>query len=255
MRRREKFVIASVLLSLGFFAIQYISLDWRYLAIGGLMIMAYLISSWALLDDLQFHERLTVVLLPTMYAGAVALFYFLLPSSFFSRTAILFLFGVGLYGLYLTSNIYSVAKGRTIQLLYAAHAVGLFFTLLTSLLLTNTIYTLNLPFYLNGLLIGLTHYPLILMSLWSVKLDDFIDRDLLIYSLLASISLFEFALIISLIPFQLWHSSLFVTSLLYLILGVMNSFLRGRLFKSTITEYSLVGALFALMFLVLFPWK
>lgn len=255
MRRREKFVISSVLLSLGFFAIQYVSLDWRYLAILGLGTLSYLISSWALNDDLQFHERLTVVPLPTLYAAAVSLFYFLLPSSFLSRISILFLFGIGLYALYLTSNIYSVAKGRTIQLLYAAHAVGLLFTLLTALLFTNSILSLNLGFYWNGLLLGLISYPLIFMSLWSVKLEDFIDRDLLIYSLLVSLVLAEFSALISLAPFPVWHSSLFIAGIIYLILGVLHAFLRGRLFKSTVTEYSLVAGLLALLFFIFFPWK
>ncbi|MBD3250255.1 MAG: hypothetical protein GF381_01645 [Candidatus Pacebacteria bacterium] len=255
MRRREKFVIASILLSLGFFAIQYVSLEWRYLAILGLSIASYLVSSWALSDDLQFHERLTVVPLPALYAGAVSLFYFLLPGNFVSRIVVLFLFGIGLYGLYLTSNIYSVAKGRTIQLLYAAHAVGLLFTLLTSLLLTNTIFSLNLPFYLNGLLVGLIHYPLSFMSLWSVRLEDFIDRDLLFYSLLISTVLAEFSALTSLAPFPVWHSSLFVSGIVYLILGVVHAFLRGRLFKSTTSEYSLVAGLLGLLFLLFFPWK
>lgn len=255
MRRREKFVISSILLSLGFFAIQYLSLDWRYFGIAGLVVLAYLVSSWALSDDLQFHERLTVVPLPTMYAGSSALFYFLLPRNFISSLVVLFLFGVGLYALYLTSNIYSVAKGRTIQLLYAAHAIGLFFTLFTSLLLTNTLISLNSAFYWNGLLVGLVHYPLVFMSLWSVQLNDYIDRDYLIYALLISVFLAELAMLMSFIPLAVWSVSLLITGSLYFILGLMHSFLRGRLFKSTINEYSLVGILLALMFLIAFPWK
>ncbi len=255
MRRREKFVIASVLLSLAFFATQYVSLEWRYLAVGGLAIISYFISAWALADDLQIYEWLTILPLPALYAGSVGLFYFLLPTSFFSRTVILVFFAIGLYALYLTSNIYSVAKGRTIQLLYAAHAVGLFFTLLTSLLITNTIFSLHLPFYLNGLLTGLAHYPLIFMSLWSVKLENFINKDLLLYALLFSLVLSEFAVIVSFLPMPIWHISLFVIGILYLFLGILHSFLRGRLFKATINEYSLVALLLAGLFLIFFPLK
>ncbi len=255
MRRREKFVIATILLSLALSAVQYISLEWRSLAIGGFMVLVYLVSSWALSDDLQFHERLTIVPLPAMYAGAVALFYFLLPRNFVSQLVILILFGVGLYGLYLTANIYSVAKARTIQLLYAAHAVGLFFTLLTSLLLTNTVFSLNLPFWGNSLLIGLIHFPLAFMALWSVKLEDFIAVELLYYSILITIFLSEFALLLSLLPVPIWHASLFITGLVYLILGLLQSFLRGRLFKSTITEYTLVAVFLGFLFIIFFPFK
>ncbi len=255
MRRREKFVISTILLSFLFFAIQYVSIDWRYGAIAILAVITYLVSSFALSDDLQFHERLTIVPLPTLYATSVALFYFLLPGSFLSQLLILILFGIGLYALFLTSNIFSVVKGRTIQLLYAAQAVGFFFTLLTSLLFTNTIFSMHLPFWANGLLTGLVHFPLILMSLWSVNFEDFIAKDILLYSSTMSLFIMEFAILLSLAPIPLWNVSLFVTGILYLMLGLMQSFLRGRLFKNTVAEYSLMAIVLALLFIIFFPFK
>ena len=141
MRRREKFVIVSVLLSLSLLATQYIPLDWRYLATAIFFIISYLSSAWALSDDLHSHEWLTIVPFPALYASSVSLFYFLLPEMFWSRLVIIAIFGVGMYALFLTSNIFSVAKGRTIQLLYAAHAVALFFIMITSLLFNNVIFS------------------------------------------------------------------------------------------------------------------
>ncbi len=255
MRRREKFVLATIFLSLAMFALQYLSLEWRYLGIAGLVVLVYLVSSWALNDDLQFYERLTIVPLPAMYAGAVGFFYFLLPGNIVSQSVILILFAVGLYGLYLTSNIYSVAKARTIQLLYAAHAVGLFFTLLTSLLLTNTIFSLHLPFWANGLLVAVVHFPLVFMSLWSVNLEDFIAVDLLHYALITSVVLGEVGLLLSLLPLPVWHISLFIIGLVYLIIGVLQSFLKGRLFKSTMKEYSYLAMMLGILFLIFFPLK
>jgi len=255
MRRREKFVLSSIFLSLSMFALQYLSIEWRYLGIVGLTGLVYVVSSWALNDDLQFHERLTIVPLPAMYAAAVGLFYFLLPGNLVSQLVILLLFGIGMYALYLTANIYSVAKARTIQLLYAAHAVGLFFTLLTSLLLTNAFLSLHLPFWVNGLLIGVIHFPLVFMALWSVNLEDFIALDLVYYSILVSVFLTEVAAIVSFLPVPIWHFSLFINGLIYLILGFLQSYLRGRLFKGTLTEYSLLAVFLAILFLVFFPWK
>lgn len=255
MRRREKFVISSILLSIGLLGIQYINLDWRYLAIGGLMIVSYFVAVWALSDDLSSYEWLTIVPLPALYAGSMGLFYFLLPTNLMTRVTVLLVFGVGMYALFLTSNIFSVAKGRTIQLVYAAHAVGLFFSLLTSLLFTNVIYSLKLPFYGNALLVALVHFPIILMSLWSIRLEDFISKELVSYSTLLTLVLLEFAAVISFLPLPVWHSSLFIMSFLYIGLGVLQSFLRGRLFKNTINEYSLVAIFMVILFVVLFPFK
>jgi hypothetical protein len=130
MRRREKFLLSSLILSFGLLSTQYVPLHFRFLAIALFFFVTYAVSAWALFEDLNGIEWLTVIPLPGMYAVSVALFYFLLPESTFTRVAILALFGVGMYALYLTSNIFTVAKVRTIQLLRAAHAVGLLFGVL-----------------------------------------------------------------------------------------------------------------------------
>lgn len=255
MRRREKFVIVSVLLGLGLFATQYIPIDWRYLGILIFVILSYISSVWALSDDLQAHEWITIMPFPALYAGSVSLFYFLLPEMFWSRVAIVAIFGIGMYALFLTSNIFSVAKGRTIQLLYAAHAVALFFTMITSLLFSNVIFSLRLPFYFNTILLFVSHFPLVLMSLWSIELKQKIDKEIALYSLIFTLILTELATLFSFLPMQIWNQALFIMSFLYIGLSVIQSFLKGRLFKNTINEYNLVAVLMLVLFILMFPGK
>ena len=255
MRRREKFVLASAVLSLGLLLVQYVGLEWRYLALGLFMVVTYLVSAWALASDLQPHEWLTILPFPALYAGSVSLFYFLLPSALLTRVLILALFGGGMYGLFLTSNIFSVAKGRTIQLLYAAHAVGLFFTLFTSILSTNAIFSLRLAFYWNALLVGAVHFPLVMMGLWSIKLEPFVSRLILNFSIVLTLVLIELVVLFSWIPLPAWHVALLIMGVLYIGLGVLQSQLRERLFQNTANEYSLVAIFLGLIFLILFPWK
>ncbi len=255
MRRREKFIVVSILLSLGLLATQYVPVDWRYAAIGIFALISYLMSAWALSDDLQIYEWLTILPLPVLYATSVALFYFLLPEVLLSRLAILAIFGVGMYALFLTANIFSVAKGRTIQLLYAAHAIALFFTMITSLLLTNTIFSLRLPFYLNALLMAISHFMLVLMSLWSVQLEPRISKLILNYTLLFVLILVEFTIAFSFLPMEIWYISLFIMSLVYVGLSLFQDLLQGRLFKNTATEYALVSIFIILAFMIVFPGK
>ena len=255
MRRREKFVLASIFLSVCLLVVQYLSLDWRYVAVGGVALITYIATSLVLMEDLQKHEWLTIVPFPAFYAGAVGLFYFLLPSNFLTRLLILGMFGIGMYALFLTSNIISVAKGRTIQLLHAAHAIGLWFTVLTSLLYTNTIYSLRLPFYVTSGLIGLVHLPLILMSLWSIRLEKGISREVWALTVFLTLLMTEIAMVLSFIPFSVWYYALFVMSFLYVGLSVLRSYLMGRLFVQALTEYVLVSILIAVLFLGLFPLK
>ncbi len=255
MRRREKFVLVAIVLSLGLLSIQYVSLDWRYPFLLVFSIFTYLASAWALSDDLQRIEWLTILPLPTFYAGAVGSFYFLLPEGLSSRFFDLGLFGIGMYALYLTANIYSVAKGRTIQLLRAAHAIGLLFTLLTSLLFLNTIFSHRLPFYLNGLFVGLVHFPLIFLFLWSVRLEPKIDIQVVHLALIFTLFMVELGMIFSFLPLTVWHIALFLMTFLYIILGILQAYFQDRLFHSTLMEYSGVGVFLAVLFFVLLPWK
>ena len=255
MRRREKFVIAATFLSLGLLAVQYVSLDYRYWAVLILSLVSYLVSSWALADDLQRYELVTIVPFSSLFTAAVGLFYFLLPENLLSRLFILILFGVGMYGVFLTANIFSVAKGRTIQLLHAAHAIFMLFVLLTSLFFLNTIFSLRLIFYLNALLIFISHFPLIFLSLWSIKLEPYINRSLVGLSLILTLLLVEVSVVLSFFPFPVWHWSLFIMSILYIGLGILQSYLKERLFINTLQEYSMVAVFVALVFFFLLPWK
>jgi hypothetical protein len=255
MRRREKFIISSILLALGLLAVQYVSLQYRYIAILLFFVFSYLVSVWALYEDLYGVEWVTIIPFPAMYSVAVALFYFLLPNNIASRIFILAIFGVGMYALYLTSNIYSVAKSRTIQLLRAAHTIGLLFTLLTSTLITNFLYSIHLDFWLNGLIVMIVHVPLLLMSLWAVELQPKLDKRIAVSVVLFSVVMGEFAIILSWFPLTVWNASLLTTSLLYVLLGLLHNQLQQRLFKNTMVEYIVFAALVSVSFLLLLKWK
>lgn len=255
MRRREKFVVASVISTLGLVGVQYTFLEIRYIAIAVFAVFTYLISTWALADDLQAHERFTIIPLPVLYAAAVSLFYFLLPESFFSQLFIVVLFGIGMYALFLTSNIFSVAKGRTIQLVHAANAISGLFGVLVSLLFSNTIFSLKLPFYWNALLVGLVHFPLIFILLWSVKLENQIEKEIIGFSLVLTLVLMEIALVLSFFPLSVWYYALFIMSFFYIGMGLMQNFIKGRLFIRTLVEYSLVAVFIGIVFLAVVPFK
>ena len=68
MRRRQKFVLASTLLSVCFIAVQYIPLEWRPLGLLVFAVAAYLLAAWSMFDNLDGVEWMTVVPLPALYA-------------------------------------------------------------------------------------------------------------------------------------------------------------------------------------------
>src|SRR4030042_3522557 len=126
MSKRRKFVVVSLLLCLGLLGIQLIGVEYRYQAIALLGVASFVLSALALGEDLQGVEWLTVLTLPTLYPISVGLFYFLLPERIVTRLLILVFFGVGIYALLLTENIFSVAAIRTIQLFKSVYAFRFF---------------------------------------------------------------------------------------------------------------------------------
>jgi hypothetical protein len=140
-------------------------------------------------------------------------------------------------------------------LVHAANAISGLFGVLISLLISNTVFSLKLPFYLNTLLIGVSHFPLIFMLLWSVNLENKVDKDVVSFSLVLSLVLMELALVLSFFPMGIWYYALFIMSFFYVGIGLMQSFIRGRLFIRTLIEYSLVAAFVGIVFLVVVPFK
>lgn len=254
MSKRKKLVLVAVLLTLGVLGVQSVEVASRYQAIGLLAGAAYALSVWAMLEDLKGIEWLTTLILPVLYPVSVALFYFLLPERLLTRSLIVGLFGLGMYALLLTENIFNVASIRTIQLLRAAHAVGLLLTLLVAFFLWDTIFSFRLAGWWNGLLVGITAWPLALQALWSVDLEEKLTRPVVWGSVSVSWSLMVFSLMISFWPVTITVASLFLVTALYVGLGIGQQHLAGRLFKKTLSEYLWVGAVVWLTVIFLARW-
>ena len=255
MTKRRKFIIGALLLSIGLMALQFIPLEYRFVGVFAFFLVTYLVSAWVLFDDLKGIEWVTILSLPSLYAVAMSLFYFLLPSNTISRLIILTLFGIGLYAIYLTENIYSVAAIRTIQLLRAAHAVGFLMSVLVLVLLYNTIYSLRWPFWANGLLVAVVSFPILLQGLWSVKLESRISKEVVVMSVGTTVLLLELAVILSFLPVTVWVASLFLATVAYVVLGLLQHALDERLFSRTLYEYVGVGIFVLVATLLVTSWK
>jgi hypothetical protein len=252
--KRKKFFLSSVVLAWALLMIQFVPLTYRYVVIAGLGLVAYLLSVWSLHEDLDGIEWFVNLILPTLFLPSVALFYFLVPPNLPVRLIIFGLAALGQYGLLLSANIFSVAVIRTIQLLRAAQAITFLFTLMIAFFLFDTIYSFKLMPYVIAPLVTLTSWPLILQSLWSVRLEKKTILVLVIASLLLSILFGQLGFLISLWPVNIVIASLFLVSGLYLSLSLLQYDLNGRLFKETVQEYVRLGILLFLLTYLTARW-
>ena len=235
--KRGKFILASLLLTGGFFATQLVGYSWRYQTILGLAVLTIILSALVLSGELRGIQWLACLILPVLYTTSVSLFYFLLPEKLLMRIVILGAFAIGMYAILLTKNIFSIASGRTIQLLRAAQAVDFLMSLITAFFLYNAIFSYKLTPWLNFLLVFFVSLPLFFQSIWSIELKEKISRIDLFFIGSLSFLTAQTAYTISFWPLSILLYSLFLVSFFYIAIGLMQHYLSGRLFKKTVREY------------------
>lgn len=255
MTKRRKFLLVSLLLSGGLLIVQRLPVESRYSAIGFFALSAYLLTAWSLFKDLRGYSWIVNLILPTFYPVSVALFYFLLPQAVATQTVVVGLFAVSMYALLLTVNIFAVASIRTIQLLRAARAVGFMLSILTSAFLFHVIFSLHVSSWLVGLLIFGVSLPLLWQGVWSYVVTPTVKREFY-YALIGAFVIAEMAIAISFWLIGVPLASVILAMGMYVIMGLFQHDLEGRLFSRTIQEYlGFAGIVFLVVTIaVMYRW-
>lgn len=242
MSKRQRFVLTSVILSIGFIAVQLLEENYRFTSIAALGVSTLILFAWSLREGLGRNMTLATLILPLYYTVGVGLFWFLLPTSLFARIPIIIFYGLGIYALCLTTNIYTVAAIRTIALLRAARGVGFVLTLVTYFLIFDTILSIRANILVTSAMVALFSFPLFFQSYWSIPLQTKPSKDVISISIISSLIMGEIAVSLYFWPVTVVVGSLFFTVACYMLLGLGQAKLEGRLFLQTIREHLLLGA-------------
>lgn len=256
MTKRQKFVFTSAVLSLGFIGINFLDNSYRFLVIGILTLITLLLFVWSLWEGLGLNSTLLALVLPCLFTLGVGLFWFLLPAVIFARIPVVILFGLGIYALCLTANIFTVSAIRTIALVRAARGVGFVLTLVTSFLLFDAILSIKAQIAITTLGSTLISFMLFLQGLWMSVLEakNILTSKTFFYSLILSLGLGEIAVLLFFWPTTVVVGSLFLTVGVYILLGLGQAKLEGRLFTQTVREYLTVGLVVFITMLFATHW-
>lgn len=254
LSKRKRFIITSVVLSLGFLGIQFLDNTFRFPAIAALSLLTLGLFYWSLREGLGGNMTLLALVLPFMFTVGVGLFWFLLPASIYTRLPIMIFYGIGIYSLCLTMNIYTVSAIRTIALLRAARGVGFVLTLVTSFLVYDTILSLRTSLLMTSLFVALSSFPLFMQGFWAITLEREFSWKLVKMSSMTSLVMAEIAISLYFWPVTLVVGSLFLTVAIYVLLGLGQARLEARLFTQTVKEYLLVGLLVFVGMLIATSW-
>lgn len=254
LTKRQQFVVATFLLTAGLLLTQLVTLDLRYPLVAVLSVAAYGLSAFVLREDINGIEWLTLLVLPTLFTAAVAMFYFLLPVRWLTRLPVAALYGIGMYALLLTENIYNFAADRTIALLRAAQTVGFLITVLTYFLLIQIVLAFRFYPVINVLIIGLFSFLLAFASLWSTELTRQVSRRVWLITLCVTLLLIQLIWVFSFMPAKVTLQSLLFTTVFYGSVGMGQLYLGEKLYKKNVIEFIIVNAIVFILTVFATSW-
>ncbi|MBI5123394.1 hypothetical protein HZA75_06070 [Candidatus Roizmanbacteria bacterium] len=251
--KRQKFVIATIILSLSLFASEFQFSKSGFFIVFGLAILTNLFLWWATYADLKENKTYQIFILPFFYNLAFGMFYFLTPTIFLSRIILTIIYALGIYSLLLCQNIFVVGSMRTIALLSGARIVSFVITLISYFFLTNIIFTLHVSIFLVVLFVFLYTYFLIYGGLWIYNLQKtvpYMGR----WVLALTVCLSETAAILWFWPSSPTVIALFLAGFFYVMVGLSHVWFERRLFKGILWEYVWVSCITFFLLILFTPW-
>lgn len=252
--KRQKFVIAVVFLSLGLFFAENLFGKSGFILTVLLSLVTDIVFIGILYKDIKGNFSIHVLLLPFLYTLAFGLFFFLVPARLISRIIMTFLYGVGLYSLFLSQNIFLVASIRTIALLAGARLVSFVITLVSYFFLCNIIFSLHENIGITGLLVFAVSFLLCYQSLWTITLESSLYKSVM-WTCSLSIALLEATLMLWFWPTSPTVIAIFLTGLFYAIVGISQSWFDRRLFRGVLWEYIWVAVIVFFILMIFTSWK
>ncbi len=272
MSKRAKFVLVGTILGVMLWLGSLASVDYRFGIVLAVSSVSYILSVWVLFDDLKGIEWFTLLVLPVMFTLGSGLFGNFLPAaipSMFGKTiqfeTSLLLAGIfkvlyylcyviGMYGILLVENIFSVASIRTIQLFRAARSANFVFTLVTSLFFYTVALSLKMPFWSVAGLTFVVTFLLSYANLWSVDLKNASYPDILRFSLSASWLVVCIAIVLCFWPVKPFMGGLMLTSAIYALLGVLEQRLSNRVYLDGLLEYGVSSLIIIIIGFLTTSW-
>jgi len=241
MPKRLRYFASSLLGSLIFFMLISLPFEARYYGLMAgvvLLVFIYWFGLGIIFEESLFN-KIVPVTLPVAFFVGFGLFMAIFPYNLLTAIPASIFFGLICYVIFSIENIFFVAIGyKTVPLYRAAYTFSLMVMLLTAFFAYDTILSFRTYFWVNAIAVFLTSMLLFLYQFWAIAIelpDDGKNKSISAYVIVPSIVMAELALIFSFWPVGIFKGSVYLVSVFYIILGLLQADIRERLFKRTWT--------------------
>ena len=252
--KRLRLVISVLVLGLLMLVSTFFNFDKVFFFLPIFMIATYFLSYFSLLEGIKKIGWFGLFLMPELITLFFYLFYFLFPGRWLTRLPFIFIYEVSVYAVLLCANIFNVGVEKNLQLYRAAFSINFFYQALVSFLFYNVLFSFKYNFFINIIGAGISSFLLSLQLFWSIKLNRYLEKDVLIYSLFMALLMSEIGLLISFVPLRIPVYALFLTATYYSLTGIICHYIDQKLFKETIREYVSVWIFVMIITLLSLSW-
>lgn len=252
--KRLRLVVSVLILGLLMLISTFFNFDKALFFLPIFVIVTYLLSYFSLLEGIKKIGWFGLFLMPELITLFFYLFYFLFPGRWLTRLPFIFIYEISIYAVLLCANIFNVGVEKNLQLYRAAFSINFFYQALVSFLFFNVLFSFKNIFLINMIGAGIGTFLLSLQLFWSIRLNRYLDKEVVAYSLFTALLMIEATLLVSFVPLRTAVYSLFLTAIYYSIAGIIHHHIDEKLFKETIREYVSVFIFVLIISLLSLSW-
>ncbi len=227
----------------------------RLWLMSGAIVASYVLSAWSIFKDVSGFEFLTLFILPTFLTASFAIFIFQFNPSNSVRLILSIIFGVLVYILLLSENIFNVSAERNIPLIRAANTVSYLGTLFVSFAMFSLLSGLGLPFWAFAATVMLVGILLFTQALWKIELEETPSPHITVGSVVCGFILGQIALAFTFWPLNPAKVGLALTAAVYVLLGILQHDMKNDLKRNTLLEYLFVSGAVFLFLIITTSWR
>lgn len=254
LTKRQKISISSILLALGITLISVVGEENKLPLLSLVVLGSYFLSLWSIYDRFSVFELVSLFVLPVTLTLSFGLFLSQLEVSNGTIFILAVVYIVAMYTILLSENIFNVSVERNIPLVRAARTVGYLTTLFVAFAFFSLFFGLGLNNFVFAVASAVAGVLFFVQGYWQIELKETDTGKLISFSLTAGLITGEMALALSFWPLTPPKLGIALTATVYVLLGLIQHYVKENLNRRTVLEYLFVAAGVVLLLVLTTSW-